>query len=124
MASSYVPSSGLGVLPSGFDFDSLPYIDGEVDPLRLSMARDLIVQEMRKFRPKDYLKDFPAPQLRFANSEGLQKEIERISRGGPAEKLDMSRYNVEPPADAMKNDAQAWRKAVDNAKSQVKTYIY
>ena len=122
MASSSPSSSSsstgvLGVLSRDFDFDSLPYIDGEQD---LSIAHQLIAEEMRKFKSRDYLKDHPAPVLRFQNSKALQAEYHRVQSGGAMEKMDMSRYEVQPPAaPALTKDVQAWRKCVDNAKSQV-----
>ena len=127
MASSYVPSSSLGALSMEYDFDSLPYIDGnEID---LSYARQLIAEEMRTFQPKNYLKNIPLPELKFERSERWQREMKRVKEGkSNIEKLDMSRYQVAPPPNALNNDVQAWKDAVNNAKSQVHThtciYIY
>ena len=126
MASSYLSSSqGLGALPNDFDLDSLPYIDGEVD---LSYAQQLIVEEMRKFQPpKDnYLKKFPLPELRCLERLEMLRGQEAISKvGKPIEpKLNMERYQVQPPPQAMQNDVQAWKDAVSNAKSQVCTTIF
>ena len=97
----------------------LPYIDGEVDPQTMAMVHAMVADEMRTFKPKNYLKEFPLPQLKFARSEALQAEYARVSSGHAMEKLDMSRYAVKPPPDALLNDVQAWRRAVVNAKSQV-----
>jgi Breast carcinoma amplified sequence 2 (BCAS2) len=51
----------------------------------------MIAAEMRTFQPKNYLKDFPAPQLKFLNSKILQNELSRVSNGKSMETLDMSR---------------------------------
>lgn len=92
--------SDLGALSGDVDFDSLPYLDGEIDKevrfcryhnqrkdvlvitlslhtiiQSMDMARSLIAAEMRTFAPRNYLKDNPMPKLTFQNSKILQVKI-------------------------------------------------
>ena len=49
-----------------YEFDALPYIDKDYeDPHIRAAVQSIIVAEMRKFTPRDYLANYPLPQLRF-----------------------------------------------------------
>jgi len=116
-----------------YDYDSLPYIDNEVDhPAVAAAVQQLIEAEMATFRPdpEEYLKGYPYPKL----SPRLEAMIrEQESRGGEALKkgVDLSRYTMETPAapssSAMSSDKQfpfsescgAWHQAVNRGKSMV-----
>ena len=49
----------------------------------------------------------------------LQHEYNRVKAGKPLEPLDTSRFHLEPPPASKQNDFSAWRKATDNAHSQL-----
>jgi Breast carcinoma amplified sequence 2 (BCAS2) len=49
----------------------------------------------------------------------LQAELERVREGKPMEALDVTRYRLDKPPLARRNDFAAWRKALENAHSQL-----
>ena len=60
--------------------------------------------------------------LPFAALQGhpvLQAELERVREGKPMEALDVTRYRLDKPPLARRNDFAAWRKALENAHSQL-----
>ena len=60
--------------------------------------------------------------MAFAALQGhpvLQAELERVREGKPMEALDVTRYRLDKPPLARRNDFAAWRKALENAHSQL-----
>ena len=117
-------------------YEALPLLDTEYNhPEVQQMVLHMIQEEMKIFQPpKDnYLAALPYPKLKFSNAPGFAQEYERIksSQGSSAgresvgdtyamkKQVDMSRYNVPGPKGALKEDAQAWRSAVINARVQL-----
>ncbi len=49
----------------------------------------------------------------------LQAELERVQEGKPMEDLDITRYRLDKPPLARRNDFAAWKKALENAHSQL-----
>lgn len=49
----------------------------------------------------------------------LQHEYARVKAGKPLESLDTTRFHLEPPPANQHSDFNAWRKATDNAHSQL-----
>ena len=49
----------------------------------------------------------------------LQAELARLRAGGAMEPLDLQRCLLEPPPLEKRNDFAAWKKALDNAHSQL-----
>ena len=49
----------------------------------------------------------------------LQHEYSRVKAGKPMEPLDTSRFRLAPPPANKQSDFNAWRKATDNAHSQL-----
>jgi pre-mRNA-splicing factor SPF27 len=117
-------------------YEALPLLDTEYNhPEVQHMVLRMIQEEMKAFQPpKDnYLTALPYPKLKFSNAPGFAQEYERIkgSQGSNVggeingdtyamkKQVDMSRYNVPGPKGALKEDAQAWRSAVINARVQL-----
>jgi hypothetical protein len=111
-----------------YDFDSLPYIDKEYDhPIVQNAVLELIQEEMNimsKEPKKDYLLHLPLPinlinNQPYMNSTILQKEYDRKINNISMSKVDITRYDVQPPVDVLEKDVQAWRSSINNAKSQL-----
>ncbi len=49
----------------------------------------------------------------------LQAELARVRAGEAMEGMDVTRYQLDPPPPERKNDVNAWRRALDNAHSQL-----
>lgn len=49
----------------------------------------------------------------------LQAELQRVREGKPMEALDVTRYRLDKPPLARRNDFAAWKKALENAHSQL-----
>lgn len=49
----------------------------------------------------------------------LQTELERVQEGKPMEALDVTRYRLDKPPLTRRNDFAAWKKALENAHSQL-----
>lgn len=60
--------------------DALPYYDTIKDSELKDQVDQLIKNEMKQFKPKNYLEHLPYPEL-FKSSEFLRLEFERISKG-------------------------------------------
>ena len=45
--------------------------------------------------------------------------MERLKRGEPMTRVDITRYKVEAPPPSKKNDPEAWNTAVKNAQAQL-----
>jgi pre-mRNA-splicing factor SPF27 len=99
--------------------DGLLYIDREYDDESVKAQVDaLITWEMQAMaaegiKHKDYLETSVRP-MRL--SLILQQEYERVAQERKQTPLNMSRYDLEPPSGALAEDAQAWRKAIANAR--------
>jgi len=124
-------------------YEALPLLDTEYNhPEVQRMVLSMVQEEMKAFQPpKDnYLSTLPYPKLKFSNAPAFAQEYERIKSqnatnssqvtgtGGEENAsssyamktpLDTSRYNVPGPKGALKEDAQAWRSAVTNARAQL-----
>lgn len=101
--------------------DALPYIDGITNDDR-HQAEELIKEELTrsKKKPTDYLASFPPlPPSRFQGHPILQHEYARVKAAKPLEPLDTSRFHLAPPPANQHSDFSAWRKATDNAHSQL-----
>ncbi|KAI9506650.1 hypothetical protein GGI25_006095 [Coemansia spiralis] len=98
--------------------DSLPYIDKEYDePETRDQVLQMIQNEMGSMSPPMLPKDSSSL---FKSKEILRKEYERVRAGKPLPEFEVSRYKLEAPSDD--GDAQnvdAWRRACDNAASQL-----
>jgi len=116
-----------------YDLDALPYVDNEYDePYMQAIVNNLILEEMKQFVPAaNYLEHLPPlREVSFDNSEALQTAYERAVIASSSsstlenpDKIDvMKRYNpgsIQNPEGALKNDLQAWRRNVNNAKVQM-----
>mmetsp|Transcript_18191 Transcript_18191/g.54664 ORF Transcript_18191/g.54664 Transcript_18191/m.54664 type:complete len:310 (+) Transcript_18191:390-1319(+) len=101
--------------------DALPYVDAMTPEEKQKVDR-LIQEEMKNstMRPAAYLKDLPpAYQLNFEGHPILKAELARVKAGIPMEPLDDIRYRLEKPSLSKRNDVGAWKKALDNAHSQL-----
>lgn len=78
----------------------------------------LIEQEMRKISKKDRVQ-FPKDVKLFADDEILSSEWARTNKKLPMETLDLSRYEVSPPAAKEKKSVEAWESAIENSKAQL-----
>ncbi|KAF8938062.1 Pre-mRNA-splicing factor SPF27 [Dissophora ornata] len=131
-----------------FSLDALPYVDKQIDePGVRTMVDKLIASEMKRMpKPRDPSSLFPDIDL-FSKNELLQQELERVRRGKPMEpKLDLARYQLEPPTSTSSSTASSstsietgsssetitpsaseelpegrtqWLKALDNANAQL-----
>lgn len=136
--SSFTPSPSIvaALTEKIGGYEALPLLDTEYNhPEVQHMVLRMIQEEMKVFQPpKDnYLSALPYPKLKFSNAPGFAQEYERIkssqgsSVGGRSngdtyamkKQIDMSRYNVPGPKGVLKEDAQAWRSAVINARVQL-----
>ncbi|KAK9806831.1 hypothetical protein WJX72_004086 [[Myrmecia] bisecta] len=101
--------------------DALPYTDAL--SAEEKQAVDQLIQEELKNsvkKPADYLKELPpVPVLRFQDHPVLQHEYNRVKAGQPMAALDTTRYRLDPPPLARRNDVAAWKQALDNAHSQL-----
>mmetsp|Transcript_31837 Transcript_31837/g.77594 ORF Transcript_31837/g.77594 Transcript_31837/m.77594 type:complete len:214 (+) Transcript_31837:45-686(+) len=95
--------------------DGLPYIDTEyADPKMREEVDRMIKEEMRMFRPPDYLASLPMPQTR-GTSLVVKDMFDRKS--APAKmKFDSARYEIKPPKGT---DLKAWKGALDRARIQL-----
>ncbi|KAF9433447.1 hypothetical protein BGZ76_009438 [Entomortierella beljakovae] len=121
--------------------DALPYVDKQIDePGVRNIVEKLINSELKRTpKPRDPTSQFPDIEL-FKNNELLQQELDRVRRGKPMEpKLDLSRYQLEPPTTTSSDDSTSdpassttpsaseelpegrvqWLKALDNANAQL-----
>jgi len=98
--------------------DSLPYIDPHDDHAQ-RQAEALVRDEMRRFAPQDYLAQLPSFSTAKYDSVFLEGETERLKRGEPMARVDITRYKVEAPPPSKKNDPDAWNIAVRNAQAQL-----
>lgn len=100
--------------------DALPYVD-PLPPDTKRAVEQLIEEEMRRSskRPADYLKELPPmPQSVIPEDSIVKKELERIAAGEKMAQIDTTRYQLNPPLQAKKNDPSAWNAALDNTFAQ------
>lgn len=90
--------------------------------------------------PKDYLKELPPVppsiitvrqhlthnpciqprhHLQEEHHKLLHAELARVAAQQDLNALDATRYRLDKPAEAQRDDPEAWQQAVDNAKSQL-----
>lgn len=101
--------------------DALPYVDTLSD-VEKTMVDRLIREEMKNSEKKvgDYLQELPpARKLKLEGHPVLESELARLRAGGSMEALDMTRILLEPPPLEKRNDYGAWKRALDNAHSQL-----
>jgi len=106
------------VIENADKIDALPYIDPHDDNAQRQVEA-LVRDEMRRFAPQDYLAQLPALPTPKYDSLYLQGEMERLKRGEPMPRVDITRYKVEQPPPSKKNDPEAWNNAVRNAQAQL-----
>ncbi|KAJ2470366.1 hypothetical protein EV174_006123, partial [Coemansia sp. RSA 2320] len=100
----------------GADIDSLPYIDKEYDsPEVREKVLSLIQEEMGRMPPPPV----PRSAALFKNNELLRKEYERVKLGRPLPQFDIERYKLETPKEADSGNVEVWKRASDNAASQL-----
>jgi pre-mRNA-splicing factor SPF27 len=102
--------------------DALAYVDVEYnDPAVRLEVRNMIEEEMACFEPIDYLaaKQMQPHISKIKPGSILATEMGRLAKGAPMRGLDLTRYDVQPPALDKQNDVAAWEKAVNNAKAQL-----
>ncbi|KAJ1451254.1 Pre-mRNA-splicing factor SPF27 [Pelagophyceae sp. CCMP2097] len=102
--------------------DALSYV--EVDESSARFVNELVEAEMASMAKQggivDYLAHRPESKAHFGKLSDLaQAELARIDNGGELEPLSIDRYNVEPPAPSLADDAEAWRTALDNCRAQL-----
>ena len=70
--------------------DALPYVDVQIDqvPQMKEYVQHLIQEEMKTFKPRDYISHLPSPELTFAEHPMLRAEMERLEADGAAGRLD------------------------------------
>eukprot|EP01026_Neomeris_dumetosa_P001083 TRINITY_DN10267_c0_g1_i1.p2 TRINITY_DN10267_c0_g1~~TRINITY_DN10267_c0_g1_i1.p2 ORF type:complete len:283 (-),score=53.52 TRINITY_DN10267_c0_g1_i1:216-1064(-) len=101
--------------------DALPYVD-EITSEEKVKAEQLIQEEMirSRKRKKDFVDSLPpVKKLKFEKCPMILQELRRLSQKQGMPKLDMSRYNMEPPPPTRQWETQAWQNAVNNANSQL-----
>eukprot|EP00798_Chlamydomonas_sp_ICE-L_P014476 gene14476-20500_t len=101
--------------------DALPYID-PLAPEVKKQVDQLIEDELRRGgkKPSDFLKDLPAmPTQAFEGHPLLATEYERVKAKKEMPALDATRYMLNPPPQTLRNDIGEWKKALDNAGSQL-----
>ena len=104
------------------EIDSLPYIDIDIDnDITLkSEINELILNEMKLFKPKKYLSDLP--EL-FENNKFLQSELKRIEDNIKNNKnntqINMDSYILSVPSDEKKDSIEEWNKSIYQAKSLI-----
>ena len=101
--------------------DALPYVDQQYnDPAMKAQVQALIAEELKTFKPsRDYLEPWPMYEPTFEANPMLQAEWMRVCDGQPMPKIDVSRYQLDPPPPSMQRDDAAWQRSIDNAKSQL-----
>ncbi|CAJ0917110.1 unnamed protein product, partial [Mesorhabditis belari] len=111
--------------PGGFSddqvlVDALPYLDTEYTEADRQMARRLIEQECKVFKPtKNYLKHLPVPDYEAFLTPALIQENARIAKKQEMPQLDMSRCELPSPAGTQRSsDKNAWKKSTRNAYAQ------
>ncbi|KAJ2742209.1 hypothetical protein GGI20_004652 [Coemansia sp. BCRC 34301] len=98
----------------GAELDSLPYIDKEYDdPVVREQVLRMIQEEMSRMSPPA----IPRSTSLFKNNELLRKEYERVKAGRPMPPFDIERYKLGAPTET--DDVDAWKRASDNAASQL-----
>lgn len=121
MAAKQALSLDSGLAQEAGVIDALSYIDN-ITKAERSEADELIKEELRRSnkRPSDYLATLaPIPASKLQERPVLQSEYERVKAGKPLEPLDTTRFHLAPPPPNKQNDFGAWRKATDNAHSQL-----
>eukprot|EP00163_Fabomonas_tropica_P001976 TRINITY_DN1146_c0_g1_i1.p1 TRINITY_DN1146_c0_g1~~TRINITY_DN1146_c0_g1_i1.p1 ORF type:complete len:220 (-),score=51.10 TRINITY_DN1146_c0_g1_i1:769-1428(-) len=100
--------------------DSLPYHDTQYNEPDIKAKVDrLVSKEMAKFTPKDYLEQYPLPQVDFKSTALLGNEWKRLHTGEAMAPLDTSRYHVPKPEGAKAKKSGEWVKSVENAQAQL-----
>ena len=91
--------------------NSLPYID-RIDTALRSRAEKMIQDELKVLdkKPSDYLRELPQAE---------EVDLDRFRSGEATSALDVSRYNLEPPAGSKAKDDSAWEVALRNAETQL-----
>ncbi|KAI9138896.1 Pre-mRNA-splicing factor SPF27 [Paraphysoderma sedebokerense] len=80
----------------------------------------LIKSEMRKMTKPDYVESGKLPREieLFQESPMLLAELQTAESGVPMEKLDLTRYNLEPPKEST---LESWKRAYDNSLAQLES---
>jgi len=92
--------------------DALPYIDFEYnDPQMKKHVDDLVAVEMKRspIPLSDYIAKIKLPDCDMPKSEFYKHELKRLQAGEPAQRMDMSRYKVDPtPVGALSHKSTAF----------------
>lgn len=100
--------------------DALPYFDDELDtkPGLASRVQKEVQAEMAKMNMDT--QDSRLPPTSLYASSAYDEEMQRIALRQEATKaIDMTRFQLAPPAAGLEADDEEWKKAVDNAAAQL-----
>lgn len=85
---------------------------------------------MKTFHPRNYLADWPVPELKFDSHPGLkvqmcargvmlQQEWDRIREKKSLDGFDVNKYTLEEPSGEAILDPEAWEKSIKVARMQL-----
>ncbi|GAB5358829.1 hypothetical protein AAMO2058_000492400 [Amorphochlora amoebiformis] len=93
--------------------DGLPYIDKEYsNPALKSLVDKMVKEEMRSFRPPDYLASMPMPDTR--QSSVVVRDMFDRKSAPPKTPFNSERYQVIPPKS---DDIKEWKAALKRAQT-------
>lgn len=119
-SAAHSEASALGRWGTDARVDALPYVDVEEGEWK-EKAEELLRQEMRRSQKsvQDYLAELP-PMPSFFTAESLiGQEMARVEANKPLPPVDQSRFRLEPPPLNRRNDVNAWKTALANARAQL-----
>ncbi|CEF65702.1 Pre-mRNA-splicing factor SPF27 [Strongyloides ratti] len=100
--------------------DALPYFDTNFGEEERDFALKLIEAECKIYRPtKDYLRNYFEPDYDCYLTDILKNEMERMEKGLPMEKIDLSQYEKIYNSSTRFNDKQSVAKALSIQKSKL-----
>jgi pre-mRNA-splicing factor SPF27 len=100
---------------------AFPYVEG-LDAAEREAVNTLIEEELQRAdkQPDDYLQDLPpVPPSRLQDDQLMQTELARVARGERLAAMDLTRYDLNPPAPSDRTNPAAWQTSVDNARAQL-----
>uniref|UniRef100_A0A0K0EKP2 Pre-mRNA-splicing factor SPF27 n=1 Tax=Strongyloides stercoralis TaxID=6248 RepID=A0A0K0EKP2_STRER len=100
--------------------DALPYFDTNFGEEERNFALKLIEAECKIYRPtKNYLQNYVEPDYDCFLTDTLKNEMERMEKGLPMEKIDLSQYEKIYNSNTKFNDRQSVLKALSITKSKL-----